>query len=150
MSGYPLKADLLLHRRELALGVMNSLAGSRPARKLCPRKLPRPPAVAAVAVAKKAHLAAALTIRNRDGIAYLRDIDSHENIGNIPHGSSSCDEDRLGLPEQPSDRQCRASHLATCGHTVLQTFGAYWGLSANGPAAPLTQPAIAEYRELGP
>ena len=68
---------------------------------------------------KKAYLAAALTIRNRDGIAYLRDIDPHENIGKIPHGSSSCGEDRLGLPEQPSDTQCRASHLASCGHTVL-------------------------------
>jgi hypothetical protein len=30
---------------------------------------------------EKTHLAAALTIRYRNRIAYLRDIDSHENIG---------------------------------------------------------------------
>lgn len=37
----------------------------------------------------------------------------------IYHGSSSCDEDRLGLSEQPSDDQCRANHLThEDGHTV--------------------------------
>ncbi len=36
------------------------------------------------------------------------------------HGSSSCDEDRLGLSEQPSEDQCRASHLSyEEGHTVF-------------------------------
>lgn len=34
---------------------------------------------------------------------------------------SSCDEDRLGLSEQPSEEQCRASHLRhEDGHTVLR------------------------------
>jgi hypothetical protein len=28
----------------------------------------------------------------------------------MPHGSSSCGEDRLGHSEQPSKAQCRASH----------------------------------------
>ncbi|WP_404482668.1 transposase [Novosphingobium sp. BL-52-GroH] len=37
------------------------------------------------------------------------------------HGSSSCDEDRLGPSEEPSDAQCRASHSRRAdGHTVLR------------------------------
>lgn len=39
----------------------------------------------------------------------------------ISLGSSSCDEDRLGHPEQPSEIQRRASHLKyRGGHTVLR------------------------------
>jgi hypothetical protein len=38
----------------------------------------------------------------------------------LVHGSSSCDEDRLGHPEQPSETQYRASYLKyRGGHTVL-------------------------------
>ena len=44
------------------------------------------------------HLAAPPTVSNRDGVAHLRNIDPHENFGIIRHGSSSCDEDRLGQP----------------------------------------------------
>jgi hypothetical protein len=58
-------------------------------------------------------------VRNRDGISQLRHIDSDKRFPLICHGSSSCDEDRLGPPEQPSDAQCRASHLTgRGGHTV--------------------------------
>jgi hypothetical protein len=64
-----------------------------------------------VYLAEKAHFAAPPTVSNRDGIARLRYIDPYENFAIIHHGSPSCDEDRLGPPEQPSDAQCRASHL---------------------------------------
>jgi hypothetical protein len=65
-----------------------------------------------------------LTISNRDGIAHLRNIDPYKPFGIIRHGSSSCDEDRLGPPEQPSDAQCRAEPLhARGGHTVLLCNG---------------------------
>ncbi len=57
---------------------------------------------------------------NREGISQLGHIDSDKCFPIICHGSSSCDEDRLGPPEQPSDAQCRASHLiGRDGHTVL-------------------------------
>ncbi|MGO6944756.1 hypothetical protein, partial [Rhizobium johnstonii] len=45
---------------------------------------------------------------------------SDKSFSIICHGSSSCDEDRLGLSEQPSENQCRASHLRReDGHTAL-------------------------------
>ena len=43
----------------------------------------------------------------------LRNIDADKGFSIVRHGSSSCDEDRLGQSEQPSDTQCRASHLAS-------------------------------------
>ena len=52
-----------------------------------------------------------LTVSNRDSVAHLRNIDPYKNFSIIRHGSSSCDEEQLGQPEQPSDTQCRASHL---------------------------------------
>src|SRR5665647_510434 len=67
--------------------------------------------LAGVHLAQKAHLCTSPSISNRDGIAYFRDIDPYKNFAIIRHGSSSCDEDRLGQPEQPSDAQCSASHL---------------------------------------
>ena len=51
----------------------------------------------------------------------LRDINSDKGFSIVRHGSSSCDEDRLGQSEQPSDAQCRASHLTLPRHTVLPT-----------------------------
>jgi hypothetical protein len=40
-------------------------------------------------------------------------------LGTIPHHSSSCGEDGSACPSHPRI-QCRASHLATCGHTVFR------------------------------
>lgn len=58
---------------------------------------------------------------NSNCILQLGDIDSDKSFSIICHGSSSCDEDRLGLSEQPSENQCRASHLRReDGHTVLR------------------------------
>ena len=71
-------------------------------------------------LAKEADLSLPAGIRNRDGVPQLRDIDSDKCFSIILHGSSSCGEDRLGQSEQPSDAQCRASHLPTAGHTVLR------------------------------
>lgn len=62
-------------------------------------------------------------IRNCDGVPQLCNIDSDKCFPIICHGSSSCDEDRLGPPEQPSDAQCRASNLTgRGGHTVLRSI----------------------------
>ncbi len=60
-------------------------------------------------------------IRNRDGVPRFRNIDANKCFRIICYGSTSCGEDRLGTTEQPSDAQCRASHLAhRGGHTVYQ------------------------------
>jgi hypothetical protein len=48
-------------------------------------------------------LSTTLVISNRDCIARLRNVDSDEYICMMAHGSSSCDEDRLGQSEQPSE-----------------------------------------------
>jgi hypothetical protein len=57
---------------------------------------------------------------NSNRILQFGNIDSDKSFSIICHGSSSCDEDRLGLSEQPSEDQCRASHLRReDGHTVL-------------------------------
>jgi hypothetical protein len=65
-------------------------------------------------------LTAPLTVGNRNGVARFCHIDPDENIYMLVHGSSSCDEDRLGHPEQPSETQYRASYLKyRGGHTVL-------------------------------
>jgi hypothetical protein len=71
-------------------------------------------------LAEEANLSLPASVRNRDGVPQLRDIDSDKCFPTICHGSSSCDEVRLGPTEQPSDAQCRASHLTDrSGHTVL-------------------------------
>ncbi|MBE1508586.1 hypothetical protein H4W29_005831 [Rhizobium viscosum] len=58
---------------------------------------------------------------NSDRVLQFADIDSYKSFSIICHGSSSRDKDRLGLSEQPSEDQCRASHLShEDGHTVLQ------------------------------
>jgi hypothetical protein len=76
--------------------------------------------------AEEAYLSLPAGIRNRDGVPQLRDIDSDKCFPIICHGSSSCDEDRLGPPEQPWDVQCRASHVtARGGHTVLPMCGVF-------------------------
>ena len=60
---------------------------------------------------KEANLSVPARVRNCNGVPQLRDIDSDKGFSIVRHGSSSCDEDRLGQSEQPSDAQCRASHL---------------------------------------
>lgn len=75
-----------------------------------------------VDLAEKANFSLPAGIRNRDSVHQLRDIDSDKCFSIICHGSSSCHADRLGQPAQPSDAQCRASHLTDrCGHMVLRT-----------------------------
>lgn len=77
-----------------------------------------------------ANLAAALAISHCNSIARFGDINSDKNLRRLSHGSSSCGEDRLGLPEQPSEAQSRASHtLNTGGHTVLRLILEPWILS---------------------
>lgn len=64
------------------------------------------------------------TVRDRNCVPRLCHIDADENFCRMLHGSSSCDEDRLGLSEQPSPPQCRASHpQPQSGHTVLRKSG---------------------------
>lgn len=59
---------------------------------------------------------------NRNRILQLGNIDSDKSFSLIWHGSSSCREDRLGLSEQPSEDQRRASHLShEEGHTDLHS-----------------------------
>ncbi|MCA0022881.1 MULTISPECIES: hypothetical protein, partial [unclassified Mesorhizobium] len=60
-----------------------------------------------VDLAEEPNLSLPAGFRNRDGVPQLSDIDSDKCFPIICHGSSSCDEDRLGPPEQPSDAQCR-------------------------------------------
>ncbi|MER9959245.1 hypothetical protein NKJ52_31350 [Mesorhizobium australicum] len=48
-------------------------------------------------------------IRNCDGVPQLCDVNSDKCFPKICHGSSSCDEDRLGPPEQPPEAQCRGA-----------------------------------------
>jgi hypothetical protein len=77
-----------------------------------------------VYLAEIADLAATLTIRDSHGVTRLRNIDPDKNFCRMFHGSSSCDEDRLGPPEQPSLEQSRASHLKhRNGHRALLLFG---------------------------
>jgi hypothetical protein len=65
-------------------------------------------------------LAATLAIGDRNRVACFGNVDPDKNLCRITHGSSSCDEDRLGPPEQPSLAQSRTSHLNPGdGHTVL-------------------------------
>jgi hypothetical protein len=52
---------------------------------------------------QKSYLASALAIGDRNRIARLRHIDPDENLCMLIHGSLSCNEDRLGPPEQPSE-----------------------------------------------
>lgn len=55
-----------------------------------------------------------------DGIPFSRRPSENKSFSIVCQGSSSCDEDRLGLSEQPSEDQCRARHLShEDGHTVL-------------------------------
>jgi hypothetical protein len=80
--------------------------------------------IGCIDLAEVANLALPAGLGNRDGNPQLRDIDSDKSFPIIRHGSSSCDEDRLGPPEQPSDAQCRASDLTgRGGHTVLRYEG---------------------------
>ncbi len=64
-----------------------------------PQHNPTHALIAGVHLAQKAHLAAPLTVSNRDGVAHLRNINSYKNFGRIHHDSSSCAEDRLGPTE---------------------------------------------------
>ncbi len=78
-------------------------------------------AIRGVNLAEVAHLSVPARFGNSNRILQLGDIDSDKSFSIICHGSSSCDEDRLGPSEQPSEDQCRASHLRReDGHTVLQ------------------------------
>lgn len=52
-----------------------------------------------VELAEEANFSLPPGIRNRDGVPQLCDIDSDKCFPIICHGSSSCDEDRLGPPE---------------------------------------------------
>lgn len=54
-----------------------------------------------VDLAEEANFSLPAGIGNRDGVPQLRDIDSDKCFPIICHGSSSCDEDRLGPSEQP-------------------------------------------------
>jgi len=66
----------------------------------------------------KANLSIPASFGNSNRVLQLGNIDSDKYFSIICHGSSSCDEDRLGLSEQPSEDQCRASHLSyEDGHT---------------------------------
>lgn len=77
-----------------------------------------------VDLAKEANFSLPAGIRNRDGVLRLCDIDSDKRFPIICHGSSSCGEDRIGPPEQPSDAQCKVSHLTGRGrHMVLRSTG---------------------------
>jgi hypothetical protein len=70
----------------------------------------------------KANLSLPAGFSDSNRILQFGDVDSNKSFSIISHGSSSCDEDRLGLSEQPSEDQCRASHLShEDGHTVLQS-----------------------------
>ncbi|CDZ40163.1 Hypothetical protein, partial CDS, partial [Neorhizobium galegae bv. officinalis] len=70
--------------------------------------------------AEIAYLSVPARFGDSDRILQLGDIHSDKSFSIICHGSSSCDEDRLGPSEQPSEDQCRASHLNhEEGHTVL-------------------------------
>ena len=74
-----------------------------------------------VHLAEIAHLAPTLAVSNRNSVTHLGNIDPDKNLCRMVHGSSSCDEDRLGPPEQPSLEQNRPSHLSPRdGHTVLR------------------------------
>ncbi len=74
----------------------------------------------------KADLSLPAGFSDSDRVLQFGDIDSYESFSIICHGSSSCDEDRLGLSEQPSEDQCRASHLRhEDGHTVLHVAGGW-------------------------
>jgi hypothetical protein len=48
---------------------------------------------------RTSHFSVPPGIRNCDGVPQLRDIDSDKRFSIIRHGSSSCDEDRLGQSE---------------------------------------------------
>lgn len=59
-------------------------------------------------------------VRNRDGVPQLGGIDTGKCFPISCHGSSCCDEDRPGPPEQHSHAQCRASRpTGRGGHTGL-------------------------------
>src|SRR5262249_35772922 len=76
-----------------------------------------------------AHFTAAIAIRDRYCITCLRNIDPYKSFCTMIHGSFSCDEDRLGPPEQPSPpRVGRATSFQrrTYGLTRLS-----WGAGAN-------------------
>lgn len=50
-------------------------------------------------LAKEANLTLPAGIRNGDSVLQFRNIDSDKCLSIIPHGSSSCGEDRLGQSE---------------------------------------------------
>lgn len=63
-------------------------------------------------------LATTLAISNCEGVARLGNINPSEKLCRMIRGSSSCDEDRLGVPEQPSDVQCTSRQRRTYGLTI--------------------------------
>lgn len=71
-------------------------------------------------LARIADLSVPPRFSNSNRILQLGDIDFDKSFSTICHGSSSCDEDRLGLSEQPSEDQCKVSHLSyEDGHTFV-------------------------------
>lgn len=71
-------------------------------------------------------LTAAFALGDGNRVLQLGDINSDKRLPILRHGSSSCGEDRLGLPDQPSSAQRRASHLHLGnGHTVLPFRGLF-------------------------
>ena len=89
---------------------------------------------------EEANFSLTARIGNRDGVSQFGNIDSDKCFSIICHGSSSCDEDRLSPSEQPSNVQCRASHLTgRNGHTVLRQE-----MAANGIRVTSICPGMVE------
>jgi hypothetical protein len=83
--------------------------------------------IGCINLAEIAYLSIPARFGNSNRILQLSDIDSDKSFSIICHSSSSCDEDRLGPSEQPSEDQCRASHLRReDGHTVLHMGRDSW------------------------
>ncbi len=70
------------------------------------------------AIASQAGVVTDMDAVRRDGISQLGDMDLAKHFPST--GSSSCDRGRLGSPEQPSDAQCRASHLTGRGERTYR------------------------------
>jgi hypothetical protein len=76
--------------------------------------------IGCINLAEIADLSVPTRFGNSNRILELGDIDSDKSFPIICHGSSSGDEERLGMPEQSSEDQYTASHLRReDGHTVL-------------------------------
>lgn len=76
--------------------------------------------IGCINLAEIAYVSVPTKFGDSNRVLQLGDIDSDESFPIICPGSSSCDEERLGPSEQPSDDQCRASHLRReDGQTVL-------------------------------